>query len=167
VQFNGTVQLPRGFRFNPILTISSGRPYNITTGRDLNGDSLFSDRPAFATDLTRLSVIRTPLGAFDVAPVTGQAVIGRNYADGPGSVVANMRVSKSITLGEKPDGGKKQSSDPKQLTFSVNARNLLNHPNLGAPSGNLSSLLFGQSTGLAGGGQGGVRRLDLQVRFDF
>ena len=28
---------------------SSGVPFNITLGRDLNGDSLFTDRPAFAS----------------------------------------------------------------------------------------------------------------------
>src|SRR5439155_16009982 len=43
------------------------------------------------------------------------------------------------------------------LTVSLNATNLLNHVNLGTPVGNLSSSLFGQSTGLAGsfGGFGG------------
>jgi hypothetical protein len=49
----------------------------------------------------------------------------------------------------------------------VNARNAINHPNFGAPDGNLSSPLFGRSTGLVGGGNGGNRRLDLQLRFDF
>ena len=167
VQFNGNVQLPHGFRFNPFLTISSGRPYTITIGRDLNGDSLFNDRPAYATDLSRPSVVRTSLGVFDVAPLPGQAIIPRNSAEGPGFVAANLRLSKTITLWPKPEAGKKPAEDPKQLTFSVNARNLINHPNLALPNGNLSSALFGQTTALVGGGQGGARRLDLQVRFDF
>lgn len=33
--------------------------------------------------------------------------------------------------------------------------------------GNLSSPVFGRSTGLMGGGQGGIRRLDVKLQFDF
>jgi len=55
-------------------------------------------------------------------------------------------------------------------------QNLLNNVNEGVPVGNLSSTLFGQSIGSAGGfGRGGGggggsaanRRIDLQVRFSF
>jgi hypothetical protein len=56
------------------------------------------------------------------------------------------------------------------LTFSVNARNLLNHTNLATPTGNLSSPLFGQSNGLVGGpfsSAAANRRVDLQASFSF
>jgi hypothetical protein len=56
------------------------------------------------------------------------------------------------------------------LTFSVSARNVLNRVNLGTPVGSLSSPLFAQSIGLAGGpysSQGASRRIDLQVLFSF
>ncbi len=56
------------------------------------------------------------------------------------------------------------------LTFSVNARNLLNHVNLATPIGNLSSPLFGQSNGLAGGpfsSAASNRRIELQASFSF
>lgn len=55
--------LPWGIRLNPFVTANSGRPFNITIGRDLNGDTLFTERPAFATDLTRASVRVTRFGA--------------------------------------------------------------------------------------------------------
>jgi len=46
----------------------------------------------------------------------------------------------------------------------MNARKAINHPNLAAPDGNLSSPVFGQSTSLAGGqGLTGTRRIDLQI----
>jgi hypothetical protein len=167
VQLNGSVLLPFGLRISPFLTISSGRPYSITTGTDWNGDSLYNDRPGFAENPGRPSVVHTALGAFDLAPLPGQKMIPRNSAEGPGFVGANVRVGKTFSFGEKDRNGKKQSGDPKQLTFSVNARNLINHPNLASPNGNLSSPLFGTSTALTGGGQGSVRRLDLQLRFDF
>ena len=67
------------------------------------------------------------------------------------------------------------------LTISVNASNIFNHVNPGAPVGNLSSALFGQSTNLSGGGisfggggggfgGGGAannRRIDVQLSFRF
>ena len=59
------------------------------------------------------------------------------------------------------------------LTLTASARNLLNHANYAAPSGNLSSQLFGQYTSLAGGfgpfgGQSTFeRKIDLQLRLQF
>jgi hypothetical protein len=167
LQLNGSIATRFGLRFSPFVTLATGRPYNITTGTDINGDSLYNDRPAFATDLTRASVVHTALGSFDVLPMAGQTIIPRNYGQGPGLVTVNLRVAKTIIFGESDSKVKKSSGDPKQLTFSVNARNLINHPNLAAPDGNLSSTLFGQSTAVSGGNAGGIRRLDLQVRFDF
>ena len=47
VHSNGSISMPWGLRLSPFPTVASGRPYNITVGRDLNGDSLYLDRPAF------------------------------------------------------------------------------------------------------------------------
>ena len=53
----------------------------------------------------------------------------------------------------------------------MNVRNALNTVNPGAPNGNLSSTLFGQSLSVAGGGFGANsisnRRIDFSVRFNF
>ncbi len=70
-----------------------------------------------------------------------------------------------------PSSGKKYS-----LTATVNARNFINHVNLGAPTGLVSSPFFGQSTALGGGGGGGfggggsaagVRRIEFSLRLAF
>jgi hypothetical protein len=56
------------------------------------------------------------------------------------------------------------------VTFSVNARNVLNNVNLATPIGNLGSPLFGESNGLTGrpySDSTSNRRLDLQVSFSF
>ena len=56
------------------------------------------------------------------------------------------------------------------LTFSVNARNVFNNVNVSNPIGNLSSPIFGESNGLAGGpfsSSTANRRIDLQVSFNF
>ena len=57
-----------------------------------------------------------------------------------------------------------------ELTFTALSHNLLNHPNLTLPVGNLSSPLFGQSTGLVAGGGGnasGNRRIEFQLKLSF
>jgi hypothetical protein len=101
VFLGGTVSLPHGFRISPLLVANSGAPFNVTIGRDLNGDSIFNDRPAFATDLSRPSVVQTSLGAFDTAPIPGQTIIPINFGNSPGQFTLNMRLSKTIGLGPK------------------------------------------------------------------
>jgi hypothetical protein len=167
VQFNGVISAPWGFRLSPFFVATSGRPFNVTVGRDLNGDTLFTDRPVFATDLSRSSVRQTAFGAFDLAPVAGQIPIPRNYGEGPGQVSVNLRVAKVFKLGQEVKGKR----DPMELTVTALSRNLLNHPNLASPVGNLSSSLFGQSVALVGGGGGngatGNRRIELQIKLAF
>ncbi len=79
----------------------------------------------------------------------------------------NLRVAKVVTLHEREKG----KGDPIELTVSGQARNLLNHPNLASPVGNLSSSLFGQTVALVGGGGGnsasGNRRVELQLKLSF
>jgi len=56
------------------------------------------------------------------------------------------------------------------LTFSVNARNILNKVNAATPNGTLSSPNFEQSTALAGGpfSSGAAnRKIELQAMFSF
>ena len=69
--------------------------------------------------------------------------------------------------------GQNNSNKRFNVTLSLSARNLLNHVNLTAPVGNLSSPLFGQSLSIAGfGGPGGAsvasnRRIEASLRFTF
>ena len=97
----GTISLPHNIRLNPFVMVHSGQPFNITVGQDLNHDSFFNDRPAFATDPSRPSVVLTKYGAFDTAPVAGQRLIPVNYGTGPANFTFNLRVSKTIGLGKK------------------------------------------------------------------
>ena len=71
-----------------------------------------------------------------------------------------------------PGGGFDAGSSSRRysLTFSVNARNILNRVNLATPIGNLTSPLFGQSNALAGGpfsSSASNRRIELQASFSF
>jgi hypothetical protein len=66
--------------------------------------------------------------------------------------------------------GGNPSNSRYNLTFSVAARNVFNNVNVATPVGNLSSPLFGEANGLAGGPYSSStanRRIDLQVSFNF
>jgi hypothetical protein len=95
----GSYQGPHGISLNTFTIASSGQPFNITIGRDLNGDTFFSERPAFATDLNKPGVVVTPLGAFDPNPSPGQEIIPRNFGRGPGFVSVNFNVAKVFKFG--------------------------------------------------------------------
>jgi hypothetical protein len=193
----GTMILPKlKLNFNPFIIYSTGRPFNIITGRDTNGDGLFTERPAFATAQTDLENLRhTRYGDFDLAPAPGQELIPRNYGMGPGFFSVNMGISRSFSFGNVPShaapapaapaggaqpapaGANKPASGPAPekrytVTLSINIQNLLNHTNLTNPIGNLSSPQFGESISSAGGFGGpgsnaGNRRMQVQIRFGF
>jgi hypothetical protein len=100
----GNIQAPFGVSLSPMLVSDSGQPFNITIGRDLNGDNQFNDRPAFAT-AGSTSVDNTAYGSFDLNPSFDQARIPYNYGTGPGQFSMNMRVSKSFGIGPKVTSG--------------------------------------------------------------
>ncbi|MBZ5586803.1 MAG: carboxypeptidase regulatory-like domain-containing protein, partial [Acidobacteriia bacterium] len=81
------VMLPLQISALPYFLASSGRPYNITTGRDLNGDTVFAERPALASGAGNCSgkdsVYAAQFGCFNLSPGPGAATIGRNFARGP------------------------------------------------------------------------------------
>jgi len=92
-----------GLRFNPFIVVASGKPFNITVGQDLNGDSFFNDRPAYA-QAGDTEVVSTSYGTFNVNPSTSQARIPINLGDGPTLFTFNLRATKSIAFGPKVEG---------------------------------------------------------------
>jgi hypothetical protein len=146
-----------GFRVVPSIFASSGQPFDITVGRDLNGDSIFNDRPAFATDPSRPSVVSTPFGVFDTAPIAGQQIIPRNYGTGPAQVLVTLRAMKPFVVHQHDT-----------IRIDLLAINLLNRANLALPVGNLSSPVFGRSTALASGSANSSnRQIRVQLQFIF
>jgi Carboxypeptidase regulatory-like domain/TonB dependent receptor len=104
VFFGGTIGLPYAFRLSPFMTASSGGPYNITTGQDLNGDSIFNDRPAIATaNSLPANVVTNRFGSFDVVPQPGEALVPINDLTGPSHFSMNLRLSKSFGFGKKAE----------------------------------------------------------------
>ena len=139
--------LPGGFQIAGLVQYRSGQPWNVTTGRDNNGDTEQNDRPDLAVpDGNRLDRA-TYYGDF-----TGRVGnLGRNANIGPSFVVLDARVSKFIQL--------------QGLRFEafLEAFNATNKVNFASPNGNLRSSLFGTSSSI----QGNSRQVELGFRMDF
>jgi hypothetical protein len=104
VFFGGTIGLPHALRLSPFMVASSGSPYNITTGQDLNGDSIFNDRPAIASaNSVPSNVVTNRFGFFDVVPQPGEALVPINDLTGPSHFSLNVRLSKSFGFGKKAE----------------------------------------------------------------
>lgn len=107
----GTISMPYAFRLSPFILASSGQPFNITVGQDLNGDSIFNDRPALVSTATcsAMNLIKniacTPLGTFNTTPAPGEPVIPINSGTGPVLFTLNLRLSKSFGFGRETGGG--------------------------------------------------------------
>ena len=107
----GSVRLPWDIRVSPLVVASSGRPFNITTGRDNNGDTLFTDRPGYATDPDKPGVVQTPWGLLDPNPGPGETVVPRNLGRGPSFLMVNLRLGKTFAWGKRPEGDTPQGGD--------------------------------------------------------
>ncbi len=112
----GTLDLPRNWRLGTFVTLASGVPFNVTTGRDDNGDSLANDRP---------------LG------------FGRNTGKGPGLAQVDLRVTKLFRVPRLLDRRKDSTSN--NLEISVDFFNLFNRANFDNFIGVQSSPFFGRA----------------------
>ncbi|PYS93700.1 MAG: TonB-dependent receptor [Acidobacteria bacterium] len=99
--FGGSFTLPWwDLRLNPLVIATSGRPFNITTGFDNNGDTQFLDRPAFATATTNPAFLKTTqFGNFDLRPAPGTPLIPRDFGQYPGIFTVNLRINKTFSFG--------------------------------------------------------------------
>lgn len=137
VTLGGSIVTKWGLNWNPFIMLSSGRPFNIITGRDTNGDTIFNERPSFATDLAAPNVVATEWGAFNLTPAAGEVLIPRNYGEGPGQFNVNLRVSRTWSFGLRR-AAEKTEFDPTTMP----------PPMMGGPGG-------GPGGGGPGGGPGG------------
>jgi len=112
----GSIAMPYAFRLSPFMVASSGSPFNIFTSTDLNGDSQFNDRPAFASpgaSCSSANIYCTPLGNFNALPQPGDKIIPINYGTGPAHVSLNLRLSKTFGFGPKLKSGAGNQGGPR------------------------------------------------------
>ncbi|MEO8736098.1 MAG: carboxypeptidase regulatory-like domain-containing protein, partial [Edaphobacter sp.] len=165
----GNISLPYFVSLSPFIVASSGTPYNVTLGRDLNGDSVFNDRPAFGAPNGIApgnpgSNTIAGCGSF-VTPTTGQSQIPINYCTGPALFTTNLRVSKAFGFGPStgakgqgqggpgghggPPGrgggghgggfGGTNTGRKYNLTFSAQFQNIFNNADYATPNSTLTS----------------------------
>lgn len=96
----GSFTAPFGVTLNPFVVALSGRPYNVTTGVDSNGDSLFAERPTYAqlADATAARNLNDRFN-FTFDPSLADTVIPRNFGQAPSYFNVNLRAAKTFGFG--------------------------------------------------------------------
>ncbi len=131
--------LPHKIYLGGDFSISTGTKFNITTGRDANGDGFYSERPSFASDLNKPGLISTQYGILDPNPSPNDKLIPRNLGRGKTIFIFNSSISKTFGFNED----KKNKKPPKQtIGFSLRMNNVFNIVNKGTPIGNMASPNF-------------------------
>lgn len=104
----GNFSLPYHISLSPFIVASSGTPYNVTVGKDLNGDSVFNDRPEFAAangipagqpGSNTIAGCGSFAGPDATNPNAPYTPIPINYCTGPALFVTNLRASKTFGFG--------------------------------------------------------------------
>jgi hypothetical protein len=141
-----------GWNLAPIIILQSGRPFTVVTtapypSGDYNADGFNNDPPNTPAFGNHVSVERSvfltglfPASAFPKPLAGQQGDLGRNTFDGPGLANVNLGIIKAVRIPWFTSEGAR---------FEVRGEifNLLNRVNLTQPNGDLSSGLFGRSTG--------------------
>jgi hypothetical protein len=94
------IPLPYQLSISPFLIMSSGTPYNITTGIDSLDEGVAAERPSLATNVSAGSCTGTGFkyeagyGCFNLNPAAGTA-IERNYGRGPANETLMLRLART------------------------------------------------------------------------
>lgn len=131
----GSFTLPKGISLAPFMSASTGGAYNIVTGRDTFGDNqLQNHRPGIVSG-PGPGIVLFKGQYLDTNPKVGQALLGRNAGNNPGSFSLNLRLSRTWGFGGEKSGA---VADPMQQMMMR-----------GGPGGG------GGGGGRGGGGMGG------------
>ncbi|QOY87276.1 TonB-dependent receptor [Paludibaculum fermentans] len=145
MMLGGSIRAKWGISFNPFIMASSGSPFNITTGRDNNGDTLFNDRPSFAAaGATGANIVSTAFGVFNLTPGQNDVLIPRNYGRGPAQFTVNLRASRTWGFGERTSGTTTQAGGDGPMRGGM-----------GPMGGGGGGMRGGGGGGMRGGGPGG------------
>ena len=153
------MNLWQGFKLATSFSGNSAPPYNITTGRDDNNDTVSNDRPAGVGRNAARADNRWDLGA----RLSYTFGFGRRPgADGAGG--PQIMVIRAGGGGETPMGGFSGGAEDKRwrVELYLAGTNILNHTNFLGYSGVMTSPFFGDPTSA-----GAARKLEVGARFGF
>ena len=152
IVLSGVFTLPWGVQISPILQAASARPYNLTAGKDCNGDGQTNDRAYFSN--TTGAVVPCVAGAGAPAGATQVSI---NSQRGDATYDFDARFTKFFNLG----------AENRKLGLFAELYNITNHTNFGNLfNGNASSAAFKTPTGYVAG-LPTSRQLQLGARFTF
>jgi hypothetical protein len=98
--FGGSMQLPYKFMASPFMIAQSGTPYNLTTGLDPLGTSIYNQRPYFVNgDSGRCRVSSD----FSSSQTGNLLPVPINYCAGPANFTLNLRLARTFGLGPKTE----------------------------------------------------------------
>ena len=151
--------LLRNWETNGLVTLESGRPFTVTSGRDNSGSGINNDRadvignPHLSLDRPRGELINqyfnTAAFAQNGAGTFGNA--GRNILRGPGNATVDFGMIKVFPLRERH-----------RMQFRAEMFNLFNRVNLNNPNSNQSAANFGKITNA-----GSPRVIQLALKYMF
>jgi hypothetical protein len=148
--------LPNRFRLGTSLRVQSGAPYNVTTGRDDNGDTISNDRPAGVTRNSGVGSAVIDLGL----RLSWNVAFGGAAPPPAGPQVRIVRGDSADPLSAM--GGMDSAGRRYAIELYAQAYNALNHFNALNFSGVVGSPFFGQPTSAAA-----PRRVEVGARLSF
>ncbi len=148
-----------GWETNGIITLQSGRPFTIVSGKDNSGSAVNNDRadlvgnPYLDTGRPRGELVER---YFNTAAFTANALgtfgnVGRNTMRAPGDATVDFGVIKDFFLTEQS-----------RVQYRLETFNLFNRVNLNAPAANQSANTFGKITGA-----GSPRVIQMALKYVF
>jgi hypothetical protein len=153
--------LVKNLRLAVSASARSGAPYNVTTGRDDNGDTVFNDRPGgtgrnsakSAKSFDAAARLTYAFGFGQRPPSTGgpmgQTLIIRGGGAGAGDLLSGI-------------GGGGAENKRVRIELFVAASNVFNNVNPLGYSGVMTSPFFGRATGA-----GAARKIDVGMKVGF
>ena len=114
----GTYRIHWGIRAGAVVNLSSGIPFNITTGYLNNGDLMPTARPVG---------------------------VGRNTGEGPGYASVDFHLAKRINFRRTEGGSGNARTAGSSLEIAIDAFNAFNHTNFKNYVGTLTSPFFGRA----------------------
>ncbi len=151
----GTITGPWALLFAPFVTMNSGAPFNVTTGTDPFGTTLYNERPGISSTPTKylfngLYLDPNPITA-DGTIKPGETLLPRNFGRSPGNISINLRIAKTFGFGGSRESSARNNQNgggPGGGNFGGGGRG----PGGGGPPGG------GFAGGPGGGGPGGFFR---------
>jgi hypothetical protein len=99
----GSITTKWDIRLAPFITMNSGAPFDVISGNDPYGTTLFYARPGIATG-PGPGVIQTPYGFLDPDPKPGEPILPRNFGRSPGQIMVNLRLARTFGFGPAREG---------------------------------------------------------------